>query len=73
MNIKQLEQYFNSIELSESPIELKQGETIINVKKYIDANLSYLKSNPGNKAFTPYYERLIQLKNKLDYEKENKS
>lgn len=65
MNINQLEEYFNSIDLLES-IQLDQCTFVGNVKQLIDSNLLYLRSHPGNKRFMPYYNQLLQLKDKIE-------
>ena len=39
---------------------LKHG-TISDPQKFIDLNISYLKSQSGNRRFLPYYERLLEF------------
>lgn len=65
MTILELETYFNSVELPKE-MRVSNFEYIHDVKKFVESHLSYLKHNPGNKLFEPYYNRLIELKNKLE-------
>ena len=41
-------------------LNLKHG-TISDPQKFIDLNISYLKSQSGNRRFLPYYERLLEF------------
>lgn len=41
-------------------LNLTHGK-ITDVKKFIDLNISYLKSNPKNKRYLPYYDRLLEF------------
>jgi len=43
-------------------IKLKNGGTIINIEKFIEAHLETVKANNGNKVFLPYLNRLKELK-----------
>ena len=45
-----------------TPIKLKNGGTIINLEKFIEAHLETVKANNGNKVFLPYLNRLQELK-----------
>ncbi len=45
-----------------TPIKLKNGGTIINLEKFIEAHLETVKANNGNKVFLPYLKRLQELK-----------
>ncbi|QQV91460.1 hypothetical protein M1M25_gp029 [Tenacibaculum phage Gundel_1] len=61
MNLKQLIEFFDSQELTEEPITLNQATIICNQKNFVKSHINYLKANTGNKAFEPYYSRLIEL------------
>ncbi len=63
--IKELEEYFNSIELPET-IQLSEGVTIVNVRGFIDGHLTFVKHNNGNQTFMPYLIRLMNLKDLLN-------
>ena len=41
-------------------LNLKHGR-ISDPQKFIDLNISYLKSQSGNRRFLPYYERLLEF------------
>ena len=43
-------------------IRLKNGGTIINLEKFIEAHLETVKANNGNKVFLPYLNRIQELK-----------
>ena len=49
-------------------VRISKGELITNVPKMIAGHLKMLKSNPGNKLFMPYYDRLILLRFAVDTE-----
>lgn len=61
-NIKELETYFNSIQLPNEPIKTDSYSTIIDVSKFIDSHLSIVKANQGKLYFLPYLHRLQDLK-----------
>lgn len=65
ININQLEEYFNSIDLDAFNGIKIENYIIDNVQKMVSAHIQYLRSNKGNKAFQPYYERLVTLYNKI--------
>ncbi len=47
------------------PVRLSAGERVLYPEKLINTHLRYLKANSGNRAFKPYYDRLLELlKNK---------
>lgn len=41
-------------------LNLKCG-TITDPQKFIQLNISYLKSQSGNRRYIPYYERLLEF------------
>jgi len=41
-------------------LNLSHGK-ITDPKKFIELNISYLKSQSGNRRFLPYYERLLEF------------
>jgi len=61
MKKKELESFFDSVDLPTEPINLNEAETITDCKKFVKSHLEYLKGQKGNKAYLPYYNRLIQL------------
>lgn len=61
MNLKQLIEFFDSQELTDEPITLNQATIISNQKNFVKSHINYLKANTGNKRFSPYHNRLMQL------------
>ena len=64
MTILELEDFFNDREIPKS-MKLNDCEFATDLPKLISSNISYLKSNPGNKGYMPYYRQLIEIRNKL--------
>lgn len=62
MLYKDLKKFFLEQELPEDPIKITNAETIINMKLFVDSHISMLDNHPGNKAYLPYYNRLLKLK-----------
>lgn len=60
--IKELEIYFDTKEITDQPIKLNKATVITDVKVFIKSHLGTVKKNNGNRTFLPYLERLIQLK-----------
>jgi hypothetical protein len=52
IKIKEIKEFKN--------LNLKHGR-ISDPQKFIDLNISYLKSQSGNRRFLPYYERLLEF------------
>lgn len=66
MNINEIEKYFNSIKLPNENIKLNDHSVIIDIKKFIETNISIYKNTKSNKISEPYLHRLIKLKQILD-------
>ena len=60
-NITELEALFNTVKLPGQPIQLNNFSMINNVKNFIDSHVEILNHNNGNRIFSPYYDRLIEL------------
>ncbi len=71
MNISEIRAYFEGVELPEGSIELSSGELVIDIRKMIESHLEYLTENKGNKAFLPYYNRIITVINHIKNKKIN--
>ena len=65
VTLDELERRFNEMEIPETPIAIIGG-VINNPKLFIQTHISYLRANPKNKTFRPYYDRLLHLLNYLD-------
>ena len=61
MTLTDLETYFKTATLPKQ-VRLSQCETITNMDKFINSHIEVLKSNSGNVAYLPFWERLIKLK-----------
>ena len=59
--IKELETYFNSIDLPKE-IRLTKQEYITDVSKFIRSHITIYKANEGKRKFKPYLDRLESLK-----------
>jgi hypothetical protein len=57
----ELENYFEALELPKEPIQINKFSRINSVKNFIDSHLEIITHNNGNRTFTPYYDRLIDL------------
>jgi hypothetical protein len=65
-DLKPLEDFFASIQLSQEPIQLSRGMTILNAEKYVQSHMAAIKANNGNRWFEPYLDRLITFKNLIE-------
>lgn len=65
MNLEQLltELYKHDLQVS---IQLDTCTYIENVFNTVKSHEMYLKSNPKNKAYMPYYNRLVKILNYFD-------
>lgn len=61
--IAELENYFQTFELPNHPIQLNEATTIQNSYLFIESHLATIKKNNGNRTFKPYLERLQAFKN----------
>lgn len=59
--IIELEEFFKTATLPSGPFKLNQFETICDIKKFIETNISAIKAQTGNKTYLPYLERLQDL------------
>ncbi len=59
MKLQDLEQKLKEIKEFKN-LNLKDGK-ITDPKKFIELNISYLKSQSGNRRYLPYYDRLLQF------------
>ena len=58
---KVIDDYFNSIELTDDVVELDECTTIINLSQFVESHTAILKANSGKKIAMPYYHRLLKL------------
>jgi hypothetical protein len=58
MKLQQLETFFKTANIPDKII-IDSGTVITDVKKCIDSHVLILKENAGNRAYIPYYDRLM--------------
>jgi len=61
-----LQSFFKSIQLPDSPIRLNQCSVINNIPKFIEGHMSILRTYNGKAVFLPYLNRIRQLQQILD-------
>jgi len=71
-DITELEADYKALHVPEQPIKINQYGIITNVKNFIASHFEVIKQNNGNPVFTPYYQRLVELKLVLKTEKNGK-
>lgn len=57
MNIDEIEQRLEGRRI-EGPIRINSAEVIGDPEKMVRSHLKYLRANPGNPTFKPYFDRL---------------
>jgi predicted RNA-binding Zn-ribbon protein involved in translation (DUF1610 family) len=65
-NIKDLENYFAGIVIPCQPLNLNKFSTIIDCSKFIESHLTALKTYKGKRISLPFYDRLIELRSRLN-------
>lgn len=63
--IRELEAFFENIELPTQPIKVNAYSTILDCSLFIESHIETVKANKGNKTFLPYLHRLQEFKNTL--------
>lgn len=61
-DVEEIEDYFKKIKIPDM-LKLNECATINNVANFIKSHLEFIKANNGNTFFTPYYDRLNELRN----------
>ncbi len=61
-DIEDLERFYSEISFPEVPIRLNECSFITDVSKFVQSNLTMVKTNNGNPAYQPYLIRLKKLK-----------
>jgi len=65
MTLQELEEFYKGRELP-ATAQLYKAIKIIDVPKFVDSHFTVLKANSHSKAFQPFYDRLILLKEILE-------
>lgn len=72
MTVEELEAYFEGIDLPES-VYLNKATKIVEVKKFIKSHLITVKAHGHIKAYSSFLDRLIQLKDILEAQRESQT
>lgn len=64
--LAEIETFFNSVKLPKEPIQLCEGTTILDCKRFVENHLGNVKANEGKIRFKPYLDRLLILKSILN-------
>jgi len=64
MNIQELKGYFDNNKYPDQ-FRLDECTYLKNSNIFVNSHIDYLTSNPGNKLFIPYYNRLLLFYEKL--------
>tara|TARA_R110000868_G_scaffold402189_2_gene678321 strand:+ start:950 stop:1174 length:225 start_codon:yes stop_codon:yes gene_type:complete len=65
--ITDLRQFYNSIDIPSEPIQLNEGEVIIDCFKFIKSHIGVVIANNGKERFQPYLDRLEKLRDVLTF------
>jgi hypothetical protein len=65
--IAELENYFSSIKLPTQPVKLNKCSTITDINVFIENHFATVKANNGKRSFSPYLNRLQELKQVFEY------
>jgi hypothetical protein len=60
-NFKELKKRLQPFVNMDNQIRLNQETTITNVSLMINSHVKVLEANSGNRAYIPYYDRLVML------------
>ncbi len=58
--LQQIEQYFKVNGIPEGDVKLDRATTVVDPVLFVEASIRTLKSNPGNKTYAPYFNRLLK-------------
>lgn len=58
--------FIEKTKLSDKPLKLSNGTTIIDRRKFADSHLIMLKSGSGKKVLMPYFLRLAEFKKLIE-------
>lgn len=59
VHISTIKAYFQEHGCPEGPIKLEVATVIRDPEKFVQSSISLLEAHPGEKAFVPYYHRLL--------------
>lgn len=58
MKLSEIKERLGEIDFSNIK-QPNKHEKIVDAEKFVNSHIHYLESNSGNKAFKPYYDRLL--------------
>ena len=61
MTLDQIKEALGDIDLANCNTRLSPCEVIEDVQLFLSSHINYLESNSGNKAYLPYYNRLLNF------------
>ena len=62
--LSELEAFFKDFN-SPASVDLAPFERVLDPRKFVDANITILRARLGEKAYLPYYNRLLKFKGVL--------
>lgn len=62
--LSELEAFFKDFDFPVT-IDLTPFERVLDPRKFVDANIAILRARRGEKAYIPYYNRLLKFKSLL--------
>lgn len=62
--IDQIESFFKDFDFPEQ-VDLAPFERVLDSRKFVDAHIAILRARLGEKAYIPYYTRLLKFKGVL--------
>jgi hypothetical protein len=65
-DLKPLKKFFGNLEYPTERIKFDDCSEIVDFSVFVEYQLSVVEANNGKATFKPYYERLINIKNKLN-------
>ena len=62
--LSELETFFKDFDFP-AAVDLAPFERVLDPRKFVDANITILRARLGEKAYLPYYNRLLKFKSLL--------
>ena len=62
--LSELEAFFKDFDFP-AAVDLAPFERVLDPRKFVDANITILRARLGEKAYLPYYNRLLKFKGVL--------
>ena len=65
--LSELEAFFKDFDFP-AAVDLAPFERVLDPRKFVDANITILRARLGEKAYLPYYNRLLKFKDNLSHD-----